>query len=49
MLIRRELQILFVLTITVYTANAVGPVMSQQPTLYDIIQNETDLSEVRKT
>jgi len=45
MLIRQEMQFLFILTLTVCTATAVGPVMNQQPTVFDIIQNEPDLSE----
>jgi hypothetical protein len=28
-------------------ALAVGPVMNQQPTIFDLIQNDPDLSEVR--
>lgn len=28
-------------------ASAVGPVMNQQPTIFDLIQNDPDLSEVR--
>jgi|688.fasta_scaffold969343_1 hypothetical protein len=27
--------------------SAVGPVMNQQPTIFDLIQNDPDLSEVR--
>ena len=46
MLIRQEMQFLFILTLTVCTATAVGPVMNQQPTVFDVIQNEPDLSEV---
>lgn len=45
--IRQEmLPFVLILTLTVCTATAVGPVMSQQPpTVYDLIQTEPDLSE----
>lgn len=47
--IRQEmLPFVLILTLTVCTATAVGPVMSQQPpTVYDLIQTEPDLSEVK--
>lgn len=46
MLIREEMHIFVLFTLAACTAVAVGPVMSQQPTIFDIIENEPDLSEV---
>lgn len=34
------------MAVVVTVASAVGPVMNQQPTLFDLIQNEPELSEV---
>ena len=39
---------LAVLSMLVALASAVGPVMNQQPTIFDLIQNDPDLSEVNE-
>ena len=39
---------LAVLSMLVAMASAVGPVMNQQPTIFDLIQNDPDLSEVNE-
>ena len=34
------------MAVSLALASAVGPVMNQQPTVFDLIQNEPELSEV---